>query len=161
MGAILSFGRWLQNTPWALSITGSDWAYPFVQLIHFSGLSLWVGTILAVDFRLLGFGNSRQTPAQLSESVFVWNWIGFGVALAGGFMLFACSAESYLRNPAFLVKIGLLVPVGLIWHIVVQRKARSWNTPSHLPMVAKLAGSVELLLWVCVAAAAVLIPTVA
>lgn len=160
MGAILNFGNWLQNTPWALSITGSDWAYPFVQLIHFSGLSLWVGTILAVDFRLLGLGSNRQTPAQLSESVFVWNWVGFGIALVGGFLLFACSAESYLRNPAFLVKIGLLVPIGLIWHIVVQRKARSWQNPSELPAGAKIAGSVELLLWVSVAAAAVLIPTV-
>jgi hypothetical protein len=56
MDAILNFGRWLQNTSWALSIATSDWAYPFVQLIHFSGLSLWVGTILAVDFRLLGIG---------------------------------------------------------------------------------------------------------
>jgi hypothetical protein len=160
MGAILNFGNWLQNTSWALSITGSDWAYPFVQLIHFSGLSLWVGTILAVDFRLIGFGKNRQTPAQLSESVFVWNWVGFGIALVGGFLLFACSAESYLRNPAFLVKIGLLVPIGLIWHVVVQRKARNWNAPSGPPAGAKIAGSVELLLWVSVAAAAVLIPTV-
>lgn len=161
MGAILTFGRWLQNTPWALSITGSDWAYPFVQLIHFSGLSLWVGTILAVDFRLLGIGRNRQTPSQLSDSVFAWSWIGFGIAVVGGFLLFACSAESYLRNPAFLVKIGILVPLGLAWHIVVQRKTRGWSTPTELPRAAKIAGLVELLLWVSVAAAAVLIPTVA
>lgn len=159
VNAILNFGGWLQNTSWALSITGSDWAYPFVQLIHFSGLSLWVGTIMAVDFRLLGFGKNRQSPAQLSESVLVWNWVGFGITLLGGFMLFACSAQTYLRNPAFLVKIGLLVPLGLMWHIVVQRKTRNWNNPSELPASAKLAGSVELLLWICVAGAAVLIPT--
>ncbi len=160
MSTIQDFGSWLQNTPWALAITGSDWAYPFVQLIHFSGLSLWVGTIFAVDFRLLGFGKNHQTPAQLSQSVLVWNWIGFGIALLGGFLLFACSAATYLRNPAFLVKLGILVPLGLIWHVIVQRRARNWNDPSGLPAGAKIAGSVELLLWVCVAAAAVLIPTV-
>lgn len=160
MSTIQDFGSWLQNTPWALAITGSDWAYPFVQLIHFSGLSLWVGTIFAVDFRLLGFGKNRQTPAQLSQSVLVWNWIGFGIALLGGFLLFACSAATYFRNPAFLVKLGILVPLGLIWHVIVQRRARNWNDPSGLPAGAKIAGSVELLLWVCVAAAAVLIPTV-
>jgi hypothetical protein len=160
MDSILNFGRWLQNTSWALSIVGSDWAYPFVQLIHFSGLSLWVGTILAVDFRLLGIGRHRQTPAELSNSVFIWNWVGFGIALLGGFMLFACSAETYLRNPAFLVKLGILVPVGLVWHVIVQRNARSWDSSFELPRAAKLAGSIELLLWISVAMAAVLIPTV-
>jgi hypothetical protein len=160
MHAILNFGRWLQNTRWALSITGSDWAYPFVQLIHFSGLSLWVGTILTVDFRLLGIGRNRQTPSELSDSVFAWGWTGFGIAFVGGFMLFACSAETYLRNPAFLVKLGILVPIGLIWHIVVQRKAGQWNTSLDLPKAARMAGLVELLLWISVAAAAVLIPTV-
>jgi hypothetical protein len=81
--------------------------------------------------------------------------------LLGGFLLFACSAESYLRNAAFLIKVGLLVPLGLVWHVVLQRKTRSWNMSSELPKEAKLAGLVELLLWVSVAAAAVLIPTVA
>jgi hypothetical protein len=68
-----------------------------------------VGTILAADFRLLGLGKNRQTPAQLSESVFAWNRVGFGIALLCGFLLFACRAETYLRNPAFLVKIDFLV----------------------------------------------------
>ena len=115
---------------------------------------------MTVDFRLLGIGKNRQTPSELSDSVFAWGWIGFGIAFIGGFMLFACSAETYLRNPAFLVKLGILVPSGLIWHIVVQRKAQSWNTSSALPKAARMAGLVELLLWVSVAAAAVLIPTV-
>ena len=161
MDAILNFGHWLQNTSWALSIATSDWAYPFVQLIHFSGLSLWVGTILAVDFRLLGIGKDRQTPYQISESVFVWNWIGLGVAVCGGFMVFACSAETYLHNPAFLTKVGILVPVGVIWHVVVQQKVRRLNAGTEVPKGVKIAGLVELLLWVSVATAAVLIPSFA
>jgi hypothetical protein len=52
------------------------------------------------------------------------------------------------------------VPIGLIWHIVVQRKAGQWNTSLDLPKAARMAGLVELLLWISVAAAAVLIPTV-
>ena len=161
MDAILNFGRGLQHTSWALSIATSDWAYPFVQLIHFSGLSLWVGTILAVDFRLLGIGKDRQTPYQISESVFVWNWIGLGVAVCGGFMVFACSAVTYLHNPAFLTKVGILVPVGVIWHVVVQQKVRRMNAGPEVPKGVKIAGLVELLLWVSVATAAVLIPTFA
>ncbi len=71
---------------------------------------------------LLGVGNQYQTPSQLSDALFVWNWIGFSIAVLGGFLLFSASAASYVTNPAFLVKLGLLIPVALILHIVIQRK---------------------------------------
>ena len=50
----MAFAKWLQGTWWALDISGSTWAYPFVQMTHFSGLSLWLGTNLSLDLRLLG-----------------------------------------------------------------------------------------------------------
>jgi hypothetical protein len=52
-GSLVAFGHWLQNRPFALTIAGSDWAYPFVQATHFTGLSLWVGTNVAVDLSLM------------------------------------------------------------------------------------------------------------
>ena len=94
-GSLVSFGHWLQNRPFALSIAGSDWAYPFVQATHFTGLSLWVGTNVAVDLSLLGVGKKSSTPLQLSSVLFLWNWIGFGIAVIGGFLLFSVSAETY------------------------------------------------------------------
>ena len=154
------FGHWLQNTPLALAIAGSDWAYPFVQATHFTGLSLWVGTNVAVDLSLLGLGKKSSPSLQLSDALFIWNWIGFGIAVTGGFLLFSVSAETYLANSAFLTKLGLLIPLGLALHIVVQRKAPMWEKASETPAVAKLMGFTELLLWLCVATAAVLIPYV-
>ena len=41
------FWSFLQGLPWATAVRESPWMYPFVQLIHFSGLSLWLGSILA------------------------------------------------------------------------------------------------------------------
>src|SRR6267143_4427029 len=106
----VSFGHWLQNRPFALAIAGSDWAYPFVQATHFTGLSLWVGTNVAVDLSLLGAGKKSVASLQLSETLFVWNWIGFGIAITGGFLLFSVSAETYLTNFAFLTKLGVQSP---------------------------------------------------
>ena len=54
---ILAFANWLQNTPMALAVGGSDWAYPYVQLTHFTGLSLWltpVGATVESGPRLAG-----------------------------------------------------------------------------------------------------------
>jgi hypothetical protein len=156
---LVIFCRWLQNTSLAQSILGSSWAFPYVQLIHFSGLSLWVGTSALVDLRLLGVGKKSQTAAQLSDALFVWNWIGFGIAVLGGFLLFSTTATIYVRNPAFRVKLGVLIPLALFVHIVVQRKARVWGQEQETPVAAKLAGLAEVTLWLCVATAAVLIPS--
>ena len=80
-GALVIFGHWLQNRSFALAIAGSDWAYPLVQATHFTGLSLWVGTIVAVDLSLLGIGKKSSAPLPLSDALFLWNWIGFAIAV--------------------------------------------------------------------------------
>jgi hypothetical protein len=154
----MALAKWLQGTWWALDISGSTWAYPFVQMTHFSGLSLWVGTNLALDLRLLGIGKKRQTASQLSDALFAWNWLGFCIALAGGFMLFASAATKYIPNPAFEIKLGILIPAGIILHIVNQQKSRTWGQTSETPMAAKLSGLLELLIWFSVITAAVSIP---
>ena len=154
----MAIAKWLQGTWWALDISGSTWAYPFVQMTHFSGLSLWVGTNLALDLRLLGIGKKRQTASQLSDALFAWNWLGFCIAVAGGFMLFASAATKYIPNPAFEIKLGILIPAGIILHIVNQQKSRTWGQTSETPMAAKLAGLLELLIWFSVITAAVSIP---
>ena len=159
MGDVLAaWAQWLETSPWGFPVRTSLWLYPFIQLIHFGGLSLWVGTSTAVDLRLLGVGRRRQTAAQLSEQLFAWNWIGFGIALLGGFLLFSGIATALLVNAAFQVKLLYLFPAALVWRIIVQRKARTWGQNEETPALAKLAGLVELLLWLSVVTAAVLIP---
>jgi len=161
--SLFHFCQWLQNTRWALAISGSTWAYPYVQMIHFTGLSLWVGTSVAVDLRLLGIGRKRAAPGQsaavgLSDALFVWNWIGFLIAVTGGFMLFATAASTFIVNSAFRLKVGVLLPLALILHIVIQRKAPIWNQAAERPLVAQIAGLGEILFWFAIATAAASIP---
>jgi hypothetical protein len=158
-GVLMPFAQWLETTPWAIPVRTSLWLYPVVQLIHFGGLSMWLGTSVAVDLRLMGVGSRRQTAAQLNEQLFAWNWIGFAIVLIGGFLLFSSAATTFLINLAFLAKLAYLVPSALIWHIIVQLKTRTWGKNPDTPVPAKLAGVLELALWLGVVTAAVLIPT--
>ena len=155
---LLAFAQWLQNTSFAMFVSGSDWAYPFVQATHFTGLSFWVGTNVALDLRLLGVGKKRETAAQLAENLFVWNWIGFAVAITGGLLLFSSAATTYIPNPAFDLKLGFFLPVALILHIWVQRKSRVWGETSEVQSLGKIAGGIELFFWLCVVTSAVSIP---
>jgi hypothetical protein len=155
---MVAFSKWLESTPWGEWVRITLWGYPFVQMIHFSGLSLWLGTNVAVDLRLLGLGRGRQTAAELSESLFTCNWIGFCIVVLGGFLLFSATATVFIVNIAFRYKLGIFVPLALAWHIVVQRKTRIWGRTPDVPAVAKFAGLMEILLWLCVITAAVEIP---
>ncbi len=157
-GPLLHFCEWLQHTQWAMALSGSTWAYPYVQLTHFAGLSLWVGTSIAVDLRLLGAGRKRPAFADISAGLLVWNWIGFAIALAGGFMLFATAAPEFLVNSAFRLKVGVLLPLALVLHIAIQFKARDWDQAAQTPLAARVAGLAEILFWLAIAAAAVSIP---
>lgn len=156
--SLVTFGNWLQNRSFALAVATSDWAYPFVQATHFTGLSLWVGTTVATDLSLIGMGNQYQSPLQLFNVLFVWNWVGFCIAVLGGFLLFSASAATYLINPAFLIKLGILIPLALILHVVIQQKILQWGQQLKMPRVARIAGLVELLFWISVVTAAVSIP---
>jgi hypothetical protein len=155
---VMAIATWLEGTPWGLVTRESTWAYPYIQLIHFTGLSIWLGTSFALDLRLLGVGYRRATAAQVAQELFVWNWIGFSIVLTGGFLLFSGIATLFVDNPAFQWKLGMFVPFALVWHIIVQRRARDWGRTDDIPGVAKFAAATEILLWICVAAAAVQIP---
>jgi hypothetical protein len=157
-GLLWEFANWLENTQIGSGIAGSTWAYPYVQLTHFTGLSLWMGTTFAVDLHLLGVVKREQTTAQLQKALIVWNWIGFAILITGGGLLFSTAATTFIANPAIEVKLGLLLPVALIWHILVQMKIRTWGQTMDPPKVAKVVGLVEILLWLSVATAATTIP---
>ena len=75
-----------------------------------------------------------------------------------GFFLFSVSAQTFVLNPAFLVKLSILIPAALITHIVIQCKIHAWDRAPDTPAAAMRAGALELFLWFCVATAAVLIP---
>src|ERR1700692_3472678 len=108
---LVTFCHWLQNTPMALASGRTTWGFPFVQLIHFGGLSVWVGTNAIVDLSLMGAGKKYSTAASLSKSLFALNWTGFAIAVTGGFLLFSVAAGAYIANIAFELKLGILVPL--------------------------------------------------
>lgn len=157
MNALLALGQWLESTSFGTAVRNTVWGYPYVQWIHFTGLSLWVGTIVAVDMRLLGLAGRRHTAAELADQLLPWTWTGLGIALLGGVLLFSSIATTYIHNAAFQLKFPLVL-VGIAYHVVIQRNVGQWGRSPDAPPVAKLAGLIELLLWLTVVGAATYIP---
>jgi hypothetical protein len=153
--ALLVGCRWLESTPWGVTVRDSTWMYPVMKWVHFIGLSIWLGTSLTVDLRLISVGQRRQTAAELSHALFAWRWIGFVIAFLGGFLLFSVEATTYVSNTGFRLKLAILLPLALIWHVVVHRKAPAWTQTERTSAIGKSAGLIEFLLWISVVAASV------
>jgi len=92
---LVSFAKWLEGTPWGVGVRTSLWAYPFTQLIHFTGLSIWLGTNLALDLRLLGVGKQKETAAQLAGLVSLMRGESADDHLGGRAMLNALSTAMF------------------------------------------------------------------
>jgi|ERR1043166_773379 hypothetical protein len=123
--AVLACCRWLEDTPWGVAIRGSSWMYPVTLWIHFAGLSIFLGSTLAVDVRRM-------------------RWIGFGVAFLGGFLLLSAEATTYVTNIGFCLKLAVLLPLALIWHAIVQKQT-----------IGRWARLIEFVLWISVVTASV------
>ena len=151
------FCHWLQNQEFSLALGGSTWVFPYSQLVHYTGMSILLGTTLLVDFCFLGWFKRRQTPAEFAKDLTVLNWTGFGLGLVGAFLLFAGAAETYFNNAAFRIKIPIVL-FGLVYHLFMQVKGKDWGKSMTVPGVAKMAAFFEVVIWFSVVLAATRIP---
>jgi hypothetical protein len=106
-----------------------------------------VGSILALDLRLLGLGSA--IPIQpMSQFLLRLSRFGFLLAISMGFLLFIADAAHVVRNPAFQTKL-LMITAALV--NVVIAHAGPWRNVAHWRSEAsggaKMTALVSLLLW--------------
>jgi hypothetical protein len=80
--------------------------------------------------------------------------------VATGLPLFAAESVKLIDNPAFLVKLVLLVLAGLnarLFHLTVYRKVDEWNCTGTTPLPARLLAGTSAVLWLSVIVAGRLI----
>ena len=87
----------------------------------------------------------------MSAELLPWTWGAFALAAFSGIALFTSAATSYVANPAFLIKMGLLFAAALnmmIFHFITWRTVHHWDEDTTTPTGAKVAGGLSLLFWV-------------
>lgn len=149
MGSV-DFWTWLETQPLAAHI-GETWWFPFLESIHVLAATFVVGSILMVDLRLLGLAARTHPVSRIVREVVPWTYGAAAVSVLTGTGLFVSRANHYLENPAFQIKLALLVLAGLnmaVFHLVTVRGIARWDT-AHAPTGAsRFAGACSLLLWV-------------
>jgi hypothetical protein len=103
-----------------------------------------------VDLRLLGVVLKREEVSEVVSQVLPLTWCGFVIMFVSGFLLFWSKAEQCYGNPAFRIKLVLLLLAGLnplIFHSTIYRRVATWGESAATPNKAKLAGVISLALW--------------
>jgi hypothetical protein len=157
MDSLKIFCHWLQNTDFGLFVSGSTWVFPWVQLIHYTGMGMWVGSSVLIDLRIMGLVKPDQTIGKFTRSLLAFNWIALCIGIVGGVSLFSANASSYLTNAAFDIKFPLLC-FGILYHGFLQGKALKAKTEFSMPGGFKLAAFAEIAIWFFVVLAATRIP---
>ena len=87
------------------------WLFGVFETVHFIGLCFLMGAMLVVDLRLLGL--MRQVPIRSVLPLLTVAVAGFACNLISGVGFFFSNPLSYWPNPAFKLKMALVVLAGL------------------------------------------------
>ena len=146
---------YFENSGLADNIRENDLLFPLIESVHVLSICLVVGSILVVDLRLLGLASFDRSVSRVTRGILPLTWCAFVVAVASGSLLFISNATKYLGNGYFIAKIFLICAAGLnmaIFHGISAKDLPRWENEARLPLPARLAGGVSILLWVAVVA---------
>ena len=137
-------------------IRESDYAFPIIESVHVLAVTLLIGTIALLDLRMLGLVLRHISITRIARAVFPLTWSGFVVMSISGFLLFWAEAAKNYSNPAFRIKLILLVLVGLnplIFHTTIYRRVHEWEILAISPWRARASAIASLTLWTGILAA--------
>ncbi|HEY7365610.1 MAG TPA: DUF6644 family protein [Methylomirabilota bacterium] len=140
---------WLETTYLADAMRQWLWLYPIVEIVHIVGIVLLVGAAAMFDLRLLGV-SPRLPVAEMARHLLPWARLGLGVVAVTGATMFVAHATEFADNPAFQLKLGLIVAACLnaaVFHRWPFRAVSAWNVGADPPAAAKWAAVLSLTLW--------------
>lgn len=135
--------------PVAVTIRHSGWMLPAIESAHLLGYAGIIGTVVAIDFRILNIGLRRQTAEQIAAQLAPWTAASLGLSVVTGALLFSYKPFQFAKNGAFPYKLTLAA-MAIVFHYAALRWAVRTNSA---PPPAKFLAACSLTLWLAVALA--------
>jgi hypothetical protein len=141
----------LQDSNFAVAIRGGAYLYPIVNVLHVLAVGFIVGSILALDFRVLGFAKSVPVDAA-SRLLKPFAVTGLLISIPSGFALYASDAVSLSQNNLMWIKLALTA-IGVLNAFLFRQlwNARlvEWGRAEAAPL-AKAQAVLSIVIWLTV-----------
>jgi hypothetical protein len=120
------------------------------QVFHVMGFVLLLAALVLMSLRLLGLILTQQTIPEVASQALRLVWSGLALAVGSGLLMFIGSPAHYFYNPAFDVKMVLLLAAIVIQAVLFRRVA---NTEHPNPWLARASVALSLGFWFAVSMA--------
>lgn len=138
---------WLTSTNIGNFVTDFPWVWPAAETLHFLGLCLVFGVLLAVNLRILGAMKALSFSAF--HRLLPWGILGLGMNLITGMLFFIAAANQYTQNVAFYWKVAfLLLAGGHFLYLTVFSKTWGLKVGEEAAPLDKLMAATGIGLWV-------------
>jgi len=131
------------------SIMYSAWGWPVMEIIHFFGLCLLIGTVGMFDLRMMGAVKGISLAAL--HKLVPYGVLGFALNVASGFMFVTADPTQYLYNPAWQTKMVLIAIAGVnmatFYVTATSKRVQALGPDDKLPTAARVIAVVSLASW--------------
>jgi hypothetical protein len=118
-----------------------------LESLHFIGLCLLFGVVLAGNLRILGF--MKNASFVDVHRLLPWGVWGFVINSVTGMLFFAGAAGQYIENPAFHLKMLFMLLAGAnVLYLTLFDEVWALGPGDSAPMSAKLVAASQVFLWV-------------
>ena len=150
LSTLHAFAEWLSTTSLSNTIQNVSWIIPSVQTVHIVCVAIVISAVFLVDLRILGIFARSQPVAALSNRFLTWIWYALIVLLVSGALLIIGEPNRSLMNPAFGLKMLMLLTVAGLT-LIIQRPLRAdagyWDASGGRRATVKTIAIVSLALW--------------
>lgn len=150
--SLLPFFQWCDTSWLGVAIRTSTWAFALIECFHLLGMVCLLGSLVAIDLRLLGLGIRDQPVARVAATLEPLMLIGLTAMVLSGAMLFSSEAIKCYQNAAFPWKMVFLALASITW-FTIHRRITRLDEGRIGPLRGKLLGALSLILWFGVALA--------
>jgi hypothetical protein len=133
----------IANSELAFQI-GATWWFPLLESIHVLCIVVLMAAIISADLRILGITGRDYKIANFVPELTRWAWVMVIPAVLTGTALFITRPAAYAANPAFQIKMGLLV----LSAINVFLLYRKWQPDNPASTAVQFSAALSLCAWV-------------
>ncbi len=129
---------WLYETALSTNIREIEWLFPVIVSLHVLAVTVFLGSIVWVDLRILGVAYKDRDIRRFSKELLPITWSMFVIAFFTGLALFTSNAVNYAHNIYFQFKILLLILSGtnmLVFQLWFSGRAEAYD-PSHAARIS-------------------------
>lgn len=140
---------WIDQTQLSQWMQVTNWVVPTVQTIHILAIAVVASSALMIDLRLIGVFWADRPLKDVSSRFLPLVWWPLLILLATGAIMIISEPARSLKNPAFQLKMILLIAALIVTGIFqfLQRRNAAFGEHTRPRAAAVTVAVVSMLLW--------------